>query len=87
MTNDDVLRDRLAEAVDEADRLRAVADRLAEALEMCAANDKTEYDYSGKARRNRNGAEPEMPGERFKTPREIAADALAEYRNAVADAR
>lgn len=62
---------------------REVADRLAKSLEMCAANDKTEYDYRGKARLNRNGAAPDQPGERFKTPREIAAEALAEYRKAV----
>ena len=81
----DALRER---AEQEAQRRptvpREVADRLAKSLEMCAANDKTEYDYRGKARLNRNGAAPDQPGERFKTPREIAAEALAEYRKAVA---
>ena len=80
---DDATYERIAELDDRLQVMQRVADRLAKALGMCAANDKTEYDYSGKLRRNRNGAEPEMPGERFKTPREIAADALAEYRKAV----
>ena len=62
---------------------RSTVDRLAKSLEMCAENDKTVYDYRGKDRLNRNGGAPREVWSRFKTPREIATDALAEYRKAV----
>lgn len=60
--------------------------RLEEALRVVERNDKTEYDYSGMDRLDRNGREP-GPGARFSTPREIASAALSEGKQAGANGR
>lgn len=49
---------------------------VAEALKACSDNDKTEYNYHGKSKLNRNGKEPGV-GKRFSTPKEIADAMLA----------
>lgn len=51
----------------------------AEALEQIARLDKTEYDYNGKISQNRFGEKPGV-GKCFKTPRDMAKEALQKCR-------
>ena len=66
---------------DDVNHLLSLLRSAEEALEMVRRNDKTVYDYgfNAKTARNANGDLP-AKGTRFKTPLEIASEALSKIR-------